>query len=76
MEACVDMCCVAVILLATRVHGLVHVVAPGPVPVRAGGRTLAAVPALARGRALIRRALEAGLVAAAVPAPAPGIEMC
>lgn len=43
------MCCVMVILLATRVHGLVHVVDPGLVPVPEGGRahTAAAVPALA-----------------------------
>lgn len=64
-----------VILLATRVHGLVHVVDPGLVPDHVGGPTRAAAVALAPVAAPIRRA-PAG-VPAAVPAHvhALGIEV-
>lgn len=68
------MCCVIVILLAN--HGLVHVVAPGPVPALAGGRTAAAALAPVLVHAQTPRAPVAGHAVVAVPAPAPGIELC
>lgn len=59
---------------ANRVHGLVHVVAPGPVPVRAGGHIPAAGPVRALVHDPTPRALAAGHAVAAVLAPAPGTE--
>lgn len=69
------MFCVMVILLATRVHGLVHVVDPGLVPVLEGGRAHTAAADPAHAAALTPRA--PGDAPAAVPAHdlAPGIEV-
>lgn len=60
---------------ATRVHGLVHVVDPGPA--RRSARTRAAAPARgpAPARARTPRARAAGLAVAPAPARAPGIEL-
>lgn len=67
------MCCVMVILLATRVHGLVHVVDPGLV--RAGGHARTAAAALTPAVAPTPRAPEGGLAAVLAHDHAPGIEM-
>lgn len=67
--------CIRIFLLATRVHGLVHVVDPGPA--RRSARTRAAAPARgpAPARARTPRARAAGLAVAPAPARAPGIEL-
>lgn len=67
--------CVLVFLLATRVHGLVHVVDPGPARGRGGAPTRAAAPVRGRAPAPTRRAPVAALAATAVPARAQGIEV-
>ena len=69
------MCCVMVILLATRVHGLVHVVDPGLVPVRAGGRARTAAAALAPVAAPTPRAPGDAPAAVLAHDHAPGIEV-
>lgn len=66
---------VVVFLLAIPVHGLVHVVAPGPVPARAGARTRAAALARARAPAPTPRAPGAARAAAAAHALAPDTEV-
>lgn len=68
--------CVMMFLLATRVHGLVHVVAPGPGP--AAARTLAAGPARAPDPAVARtpRAPAASPAVAAAAALVQDIEVC
>lgn len=66
---------VVVFLLAIPVHGLVHVVAPGPVRGRAGAHTRAAGLALARAPAPTPRAHGAALAATAARALAPDTEV-
>lgn len=72
---CPVVCSMVVFLLATPVHGLVHVVDPGPDPGRGGARTRAAAPVPAHARAPTRRAPAAARAATRGPAPAPGIEV-
>lgn len=60
---------------ATRVHGLVHVVDPGLVPVHVGGPTRAVAAALAPVAAPTRRAHAAALAAVPAHVLALGIEV-
>lgn len=61
-----------IVVAASPVHGLVHVVAPGRAPASARTRAAAAVPA--RAPAPTRRAPAGARAAAAARAHAPGIE--
>lgn len=60
---------------ATRVHGLVHVVDPGPVRGPGGARTRAAGPARVLALAPTRRAHAAARAATAAPGHALGTEV-
>lgn len=66
-----------VVFLANPVHGLVHVVAPGPVRGRGGARTRAATAETGRGHVPdpTRRARAAVPAVAAARVLAPGIEL-
>lgn len=64
-----------VFLLAIPVHGLVHVVVPGPVRGPAGALTRAAAAVHAPAPALTPRARVGAPAPAATRAPAPGIEV-